>query len=82
MRFYCRGNGSNSSDYYVSERKFSVTFSQNTVTGLSNVSSSEQVQSVRYYNLQGMESDSAFSGQNIVVTTYTNGRTTTQKRMV
>ncbi len=81
MRFYCRGNGSNSADYYVSERKFSVTFSQNTVTGLSTVSSNEQVQSVRYYNLQGMESDSAFSGLNIVVTTYTNGRTTTEKRM-
>ena len=81
VRFYCRGNGSNSADYYVSERKFSVTFSQNTVTGLSTVSSNEQVQSVRYYNLQGMESDSAFSGLNIVVTTYTNGRTTTEKRM-
>lgn len=39
------------------------------------------MQSVRYYNLQGMESDSAFSGLNIVVTTYTNGRTATEKRM-
>ncbi len=81
VRFYCQGNGSNNADYYVSERKFSVTFNQNTTTGLSTVSTGEQVQSVRYYNLQGMESDSAFSGLNIVVTTYTNGRTSTEKRM-
>lgn len=45
------------------------------------MSAGEQVQSVRYYNLQGMASDEAFSGMNIVVTTYTSGRVATEKRM-
>ena len=81
VRFYCRGTGNNSANYYVAERKFAVQFNQGTITGINSVSAGEQVQSVRYYNLQGMASDEAFSGMNIVVTTYTSGRVATEKRM-
>ncbi len=80
VRFYCRGKGDNSANYYVAERKFAVQFNQGTITGINSVSTGEQVQSVRYYNLQGMASAEAFSGMNIVVTTYTSGRVTTEKR--
>ena len=80
MRFYCRGKGDNNANYYVAERKFAVQFNQGTITGIDSISTGEQVQSVRYYNLQGMASAEAFSGMNIVVTTYTSGRVTTEKR--
>lgn len=81
VRFYCRGTGNNSANYYVAERKFAVQFNQGTITGINSVSAGEQVQSVRYYNLQGMASDEAFNGMNIVVTTYTSDRVATEKRM-
>jgi hypothetical protein len=37
------------------------------------------VAGVRYINVAGMESNEPFDGMNIVVTTYTDGTTTTAK---
>ncbi len=54
-----------------------------TSTGIGSVSAAEkQVQSVTYYNLAGMAQQRPFSGVNIVVTRYTDGSTTTAKRIV
>ena len=39
------------------------------------------VAGMRYVNLQGMTSDVPFDGVNIVVTTYTDGTTSTAKVM-
>lgn len=53
-----------------------------TSTGIGEVSTAEkQVQSVTYYNLAGMAQQRPFSGVNIVVTRYTDGSTTTSKRI-
>lgn len=38
-----------------------------------------QVAAVRYINVAGQESESPFDGVNIVVTTYTDGTTSTVK---
>lgn len=48
-------------------------------TGISTIAGSAQVESVRYINVAGMESDKPFAGMNIVVTRYSNGTTTITK---
>lgn len=48
-------------------------------TGISTIDGSAQVESVRYINVAGMESDKPFAGMNIVVTRYSNGTTTITK---
>lgn len=48
-------------------------------TGISTIAGSAQVESVRYINVAGMESDKPFAGMNIVVTRYNNGTTTITK---
>ena len=54
-----------------------------TSTGIDGVGAAEkQVQSVTYYNLAGMAQQRPFGGVNIVVTRYTDGSTTTAKRIV
>ena len=59
-----------------------VTFSLNdSPTGVNDVEAAKQVSSVRYYNLQGQQSATAYDGLNVVVTTYTDGTTTTRKVM-
>ena len=37
---------------------------------------------VRYINVAGQESDTPFDGVNIIVTTYTDGTTTTAKKVI
>ncbi|MBR2084815.1 MAG: hypothetical protein IJ879_09505, partial [Muribaculaceae bacterium] len=48
-------------------------------SGVEQISADKQVASVRYINVAGMESNEPFDGMNIVVTTYTDGTTTTAK---
>ncbi len=42
-------------------------------TAISTVNANAQVESVRYYNVSGIESSKPFAGMNIVVTRYTDG---------
>lgn len=48
-------------------------------TGVSNVSVTKAVASVKYYNAAGVASSEAFSGVNIVVTKYADGTQTVTK---
>lgn len=41
----------------------------------------DEVQQVAYYNLQGITSTRPYSGVNVVVTRYKDGRTVTAKRV-
>lgn len=50
-------------------------------SGIENVKAGMEVANVRYVNVAGQESDKPFSGMNIVVTTYTDGTTSTVKVM-
>ncbi len=51
----------------------------NTFTRIENVNTDKEVKSVRYYNTLGVESATPFEGVNIVVTTYSDGTTSTEK---
>ncbi|MBQ9555421.1 MAG: leucine-rich repeat protein [Muribaculaceae bacterium] len=53
----------------------------NNTSGIEQVNADKQVASVRYINVAGQESESPFTGVNIVVTTYTDGTMTTTKVM-
>ena len=61
-----------SGKYYV---KKSDELNPNTTipTAISTVNANAQVESVRYYNLAGIESTKPFAGMNIVVTRYNDG---------
>ncbi|MBR2147223.1 MAG: hypothetical protein IJ925_07375 [Muribaculaceae bacterium] len=48
-------------------------------TAISTVNANAQVESVRYYNVSGIESSKPFAGINFVVTRYSDGTTTTTK---
>ena len=48
-------------------------------TAVTELNSSSEVMSVRYYNVMGMASDKPFNGLNIVVTRYSDGTTATMK---
>lgn len=55
-----------------------TTATVSSTTGINDITSA-QVQSVRYYNVAGQESSTPFTGVNMVVTTYTDGTTSTAK---
>jgi len=48
-------------------------------TAVAELASSRVVESVRYYNIMGMESEQPFEGINIVVTRYSDGSSSTAK---
>ena len=48
-------------------------------TGVEDVNADKTISSVRYYNVAGVESATEFEGVNLVVTTYTDGTTSTVK---
>ena len=48
-------------------------------TAIEQVTADKKVESVRYINVAGQESDTPFNGMNIVVTTYSDGTTKTVK---
>lgn len=51
----------------------------NDASGISEITGLKQVAAIRYINVAGQESDTPFDGINIIVTTYTDGTTTTSK---
>jgi len=59
--------------------KASVKVNATNVTAITTVEGEKAVNSVRYYNVAGMESDVPFKGMNIVVKTYSDGSRTTEK---
>ena len=50
-------------------------------TAVENIGADKQVAGVQYVNLSGMTSDKPFDGMNVVVTTFTDGTTSTAKVM-
>lgn len=66
-----------SSKYYV--KKENASKSGSIPTAITTVNGGAQVESVRYYNVAGIESEKPFAGMNIVVTRYSDGTTTTTK---
>ena len=75
------GSANAEDEYYISEDELVVDFDNLLPTGVEDVALG-QVKHVRYVNLAGMESETPFSGVNIVVTTYTDGTTSTTKQMM
>ena len=51
----------------------------NNHSGIEQITSDKEIDHVRYINVAGQESDKPFTGVNIMVTTYTDGTTTTAK---
>lgn len=43
------------------------------ITGVNEINNAKTTNSIKYFNMQGIESDKAFDGVNIVVTTYNDG---------
>lgn len=80
IRYYAQDAAA--SAYYVAESEVVVNYDNVTPTQVDGVSATKEVSSVKYINAQGMQSDKAFSGINIVVTTYTDGTTTTEKKVI
>lgn len=56
-----------------------VVMEPDNVTGVNSLSAGKTIAGVKYYNVAGQAADKAFQGVNIVVTTYTDGTTTTVK---
>ena len=70
----------NMSDRFVIYPLDFASTSSNVVTGVQELKGAmKAVESVRYYNMMGMESKKPFEGINIVVTRYTDGSTSTTK---
>ena len=66
-----------SNKYYV--KKVEDSKSGSIPTAINGITTGAQVESVRYYNVAGIESEKPFAGMNIVVTRYSDGTTTTAK---
>ncbi len=64
-----------SSDYVV----FPLNLDANYVTGITETTGTKTVKSVRYFNIMGVELAEPTAGVNIVLTTYTDGTTHSQK---
>lgn len=60
-----------SGKYYVKTAK--INLDEQIPTAITTITSGAQVESVRYYNVSGIESSKPFAGMNIVVTRYTDG---------
>ena len=56
-----------------------ATATVNNSSAISQITAQKEVAKVRYINVAGQESDTPFEGINVVVTTYTDGSTTTSK---
>lgn len=73
-------DASNMSDRFVVYPLDFRSSGDNVVTGVEELNVlMKDVESVRYYNIMGMESEKPFEGINIVVTRYTDGSTSTAK---
>ena len=68
-------------EYYIGEATITVSFEENTPTGLFDfVAETKTPVRVQYVNMLGQKSDTPFSGMNVVITTYTDGSHSTVKR--
>ena len=67
--------------FFVSELKLVAKFDKNVPTSIECFQVDDEVQQVVYYNLQGIASTRPYSGVNVVVTRYKDGRTVTAKRV-
>ena len=70
--------GMNTAAYFCMD-KFQVK--SGIPTAVESIDADRQVAGVSYVNLAGMTSDKPFDGVNVVVTTYTDGTTSTAKVM-
>lgn len=62
---------------------FTIDGADTYVTGVNTADvSSKTVEAVKYYNVAGIASTEPFEGLNIVVTRYTDGTTSTAKRVL
>ena len=68
--------GMNTASYFCMD-KFQVL--DDAPTAVENIGADKQVAGVQYVNLSGMTSDKPFDGMNVVVTTFTDGTTSTAK---
>ena len=59
--------------------KASVKVNVTSVTAITSIEGEKTVSNVRYYNVAGVESNVPFNGMNIVVKTYNDGSSTTEK---
>lgn len=71
-----------SNHYLADQASLEVKFDSRVVTGIDGVSNARQVQRVTYVNALGMQSDTPFSGVNVVVTTYSDGSVTKVKKVM
>ena len=67
--------------FYFAIDKLTVTDVPPVPTAVDDVTAAKVVASVKYVNLAGQVSDSAFDGVNVKVTTYTDGTTRSEKMM-
>ena len=51
------------------------------ITSVEELAADKSVESVRYYNVSGIESEHSFDGLNIVVTTFTDGTRKVEKKI-
>ena len=66
--------------YYIVEKILPAEiYRDENHTAVDGVTVAKEVESVKFYNVAGMESDKPFEGVNIVVTRYTDGTTSSQK---
>lgn len=79
VRFYAED--ADASNYYVSEETIDFDYTKVIPTQVDGVKAAKEVASVKYISTQGRQSSQAFSGVNIVVTTYTDGTTSTEKKL-
>ena len=64
---------------YNTTLQIQPTSSSSIVTGVEEIAAEKNVESVRYFNLLGVESNEPFAGMNVVVTTYTDGTKAARK---
>ena len=65
--------------YYITEKTVDVHYTEETVTGVTDVNEVSPVASVTYYSVTGQQSATPWQGVNIQVTRYANGTTSTRK---
>lgn len=68
--------------YSIAESIFEVSFNENVVTGLKEVTGVKEISDINFYNAAGQMSKNPHKGINIVVTTYQDGTTSTRKQIV
>lgn len=64
---------------YIAESFVDVAYDASVITSIGDVIMEREVESVRYYNVAGIESEQPFDGVNIMVTRYSDGTSTTKK---